>query len=107
MSVPNGRQKPSNAIIPGTDSGTFDYFVEEVFDEDPEPILTASNIQLSEDDNVLVQGMVGSPYAIGFFGYAYYREADVINMLSIDGIDATLDTVEASLPPGPPALHLL
>ena len=57
-------------FIPGTDSGTFDFFVEEVFDENEEPILNASNTQLSEDDNVLVQGVLGSPYAIGCFGYA-------------------------------------
>jgi phosphate transport system substrate-binding protein len=90
---------PDEAIlryIPGTDSGTFDYFVEEVFDEDSEPILNASDTQLSEDDNVLVQGVVGSPYAIGFYGYAYYVEnADVTNVLSIDGIEATLETVDS------------
>jgi phosphate transport system substrate-binding protein len=82
--------------IPGTDSGTFDYFVEVVFDEDSEPILNASNTQLSEDDNVLVQGIIGSPYAIGFYGYAYYVEnADITNVLSIDGIEATLETVDS------------
>ena len=90
---------PNEAIlryIPGTDSGTFDYFVEVVFDEDSEPILNASNTQLSEDDNVLVQGVVGSPYAIAFYGFAYYVEnADVTNVLSIDGIEATLETVDS------------
>ena len=89
---------PAEAIlryIPGTNSGTFDYFVEEVFDKDPEPILNASNTQLSEDDNVLVQGVVGSPYAVAFYGYAYYVEnADVTNVLSINGIEATLETVD-------------
>ncbi len=50
---------PIQRFIPGTDSGTFDYFVEEVFDEDEGPILTAGNTQLSEDDNVLVQGISG------------------------------------------------
>ncbi len=88
---------PSEAIqrfIPGTDSGTFDYFVEEVFDEDEEPILSA-NPQLSEDDNVLVQGISGSPYAIGFFGYAYYIEnQDTLNILSIDGIEANEDSTD-------------
>jgi len=74
-------------FIPGTDSGTFDFFVEEVFDEDEEPILNAANTQLSEDDNVLVQGVLGSPYAIGFFGYAYYAEnEDAMNVLSINGV---------------------
>ena len=75
--------------IPGTDSGTFDYFVEEVFDEEQEPILSASNLELSEDDNVLVQGILGSPYAVGFFGYAYYSEnADTLHILAVDGVEA-------------------
>ncbi len=90
---------PNEAIlryIPGTDSGTFDYFVEVVFDENSEPILNASNTQLSEDDNVLVQGIIGSPYAIGFYGYAYYVEnADVTKVLSIDGIEANAETVDS------------
>ena len=81
--------------VPGTDSGTFDYFVEEVFDEDNEPILAASNIELSEDDNVLVEGILGSPNAIAFFGYAYYQEnADVIKILSIDGVEANQANVD-------------
>ena len=88
---------PAEAIqrfIPGTDSGTFDYFVEEVFDKDEEPILSA-NLQLSEDDNVLVQGIAGSPYAIGFFGYAYYVEnQDTLNILNIEGIEANAQTTD-------------
>jgi phosphate transport system substrate-binding protein len=92
--------EPILRYIPGTDSGTFDYFVEEVFDEDEEPILAASNLELSEDDNVLVQGVLGSPYAVGFFGYAYYNEnADDLNILSIDGVEATGENVDnASYP---------
>ncbi|MGD8627262.1 MAG: phosphate-binding protein, partial [Anaerolineae bacterium] len=77
-------------------SGTFDFFVEEVFDEDEEPILSASNTQLSEDDNVLVQGVLGSPYAIGFFGYAYYVEnEDALTILDIEGVEATAESVDA------------
>jgi phosphate transport system substrate-binding protein len=82
-------------FIPGTDSGTFDYFVEEVFDKDREPHLSASNTQLSEDDNVLVQGILGSPYAVGYFGYAYYAEnVDRLNVLSIDGVEPTKENVD-------------
>jgi phosphate transport system substrate-binding protein len=79
---------PAEAIqvfSPGTDSGTFDYFVEAAVEplfEDAEDsgaaaaeaILAVPGIQLSEDDNVLVQGVEGSPYAIGYFGFAYYTE---------------------------------
>jgi phosphate transport system substrate-binding protein len=71
---PSWPAEPILRFIPGTDSGTFDYFVEVIFEEDEAPILNAANIQFSEDDNVLVQGVQGSPYAIGFFGYAYYNE---------------------------------
>jgi phosphate transport system substrate-binding protein len=84
-------------FIPGTDSGTFDFFVEEVFDKDETPILSAANTQLSEDDNVLVQGVLGSPYAIGFFGYAYYAEnTDVLRVLSIEGVEPTAETVDSA-----------
>ncbi|MBI1295470.1 phosphate ABC transporter substrate-binding protein PstS family protein [bacterium] len=90
---------PSEAIMrfsPGTDSGTFDYFVEEVFDENEEPILSAAELQLSEDDNILVQGVVGSLYGIGYFGYAYYEEnADTLAILNIEGVEPTAETVDS------------
>ncbi len=89
--------EPIVRYIPGTDSGTFDYFVEEVFDNDETPILSASELNLSEDDNVLVQGILGSPYAVGFFGYAYYAEnADTLNVLSIEGIEPSAATVDSN-----------
>jgi len=80
---------------PGTDSGTFDYFVEVVLEKKKELLLNAANLQLSEDDNVLVQGVLGSPYAIGYFGYAYYEEnAGRLNVLSIEGIAPGAVTVD-------------
>ncbi len=86
--------EPIQRFIPGTDSGTFDYFVEAIFETDEAPILS-SNPQLSEDDNVLVQGIQGSPYAIGFFGYAYYQEnADSLHVLNINGIEPNETTTE-------------
>jgi phosphate transport system substrate-binding protein len=80
---------------PGTDRGTFDYFVEEVFDEEEEPILSAANLELSEDDNVLVQGVQGSPYAVGYFGYAYYVEnEDTLRAVPIEGVEPSAENVE-------------
>ncbi|NJL92537.1 MAG: hypothetical protein HC915_01835 [Anaerolineae bacterium] len=94
---PDWPAEPILRYIPGTDSGTFDYFVEEVFDENAEPILAASNTQLSEDDNVLVQGVEGSPFAIAFFGYAYYaEEADRLKILNIEGVEPSFESVEAA-----------
>jgi phosphate transport system substrate-binding protein len=87
--------EPIQRFIPGTDSGTFDFFVEAVFDSDEVPHLSASNTQLSEDDNVLVQGILGSPYAIGYFGYAYYAEnADTLKVLSVEGVEPTRENVD-------------
>jgi phosphate transport system substrate-binding protein len=87
--------EPIQRFIPGTDSGTFDYFVEEVFEADEAVILAAANTQLSEDDNVLVQGVVGSPYAVGFFGYAYYAEnTDVLKILDIEGVTPSAQSVD-------------
>jgi len=92
---PTWPSQPILRFIPGTDSGTFDYFSEEVFDSNPEPLLAAANLQLSEDDNILVQGIKGSPYAIGFFGYAYYAEnAGALNILDIEGVQASSANVD-------------
>jgi phosphate transport system substrate-binding protein len=87
--------EPILRFSPGTDSGTFDYFVEHVFEKDETPLLAAQNLQLSEDDNVLVQGVEGSPFAIGYFGFAYYQEnADKLKALSVDGVAPTAETAE-------------
>ncbi len=87
--------QPILRFIPGTDSGTFDYFVEDIFKKDKKPILAAKNLQLSEDDNILVQGIKGSPYAVGFFGYAYYVEnRDVLKVLSVNGVEPSNETVD-------------
>ncbi|MCS6910647.1 MAG: phosphate ABC transporter substrate-binding protein PstS family protein, partial [Anaerolineales bacterium] len=76
--------EPIQRFSPGTDSGTFDYFVEAVMapankvDGKPnveagkKAILDSVGTQYSEDDNVLAQGVEGSQYAIGYFGYAYF-----------------------------------
>jgi phosphate binding protein len=90
---------PKEAIrlfSPGTDSGTFDYFVEAIFKKDKNLILNAKGIQLSEDDNVLVQGVEGSQFAIGYFGYAYYQpNAEKLNALSIEGVAPSEETAES------------
>ncbi|MCY3718658.1 MAG: substrate-binding domain-containing protein, partial [Anaerolineaceae bacterium] len=79
--------QPIERFIPGTDSGTFDYFVEEVFDRDQAPILDAARTSLSEDDNVLVKGVSGNPFAVGFFGYAWYEaNREILNAVPIEGV---------------------
>jgi len=91
---PSFPNQPIQLFSPGTDSGTFDYFVEHFFKKDPAPLLSA-NPQLSEDDNVLVAGIEASPYAIGYFGYAYYQEnRNRLRILKVEGVEATEENVE-------------
>lgn len=69
---------------PGADSGTFDYFNEEILDK--KGLRTDEVVTLSEDDNTLVTGVAGNKYAIGFFGFAYYEEnKDKLKAVAIDG----------------------
>ena len=92
---PSFPAEPIARYSPGTDSGTFDYFVEAVFDDDATLIQESDGTQFSEDDNVLVQGVEGDTYAIGYFGYAYYLEnADLLKIVSIDGVAPTAETAE-------------
>ncbi len=90
---------PKKEIIrysPGTDSGTFEYFVEHVFKKDKKPILSAKNMNLSEDDNVLVQGVAGNEYAIGYFGYAYFDEnKTTVTAIGIDGVVPSVASINA------------
>ncbi len=84
---------------PGTDSGTFDYFTKAINGEEQasRPDFTAS-----EDDNVLVQGIAGDHYALGYFGYAYYIEnKDKMKVVPIDGgngpITPTIETINSGI----------
>jgi phosphate transport system substrate-binding protein len=56
---------------PGTDSGTFDYFTGVVNGKEQ---ASRGDFTASEDDNVLVQGISGDKYSLGYFGFAYYIE---------------------------------
>ena len=104
---PEWPAEPILRFSPGTDSGTFDYFVEAIMasldddatedvNEGENAILESENTQFSEDDNVLVQGVEGSPYAIGYFGYAYFQENQgALKALSVDGVEPNAETAES------------
>lgn len=102
---PSWPAEPILRFTPGTDSGTFDFFVEvavqktlglESLDDGKQMVLEATNLQTSEDDNVLVQGVEGSPYAIGYFGFAYFNEqADLLTAVSINGVAPSFESAES------------
>jgi phosphate transport system substrate-binding protein len=81
----------------GTDSGTFDYFTDAINGEEG---AIRTDYNASEDDNVTVQGVAGSPGGLGFFGLSYLQEnADTLKGLAVDGgggcVEASLETVQS------------
>jgi len=84
---------------PGQDSGTYDYFVEEILGKKHQ---IRTDAVFSEDDNVLVTGIAGSKGSIGFFGLAYYEEnkdklklIPIINPASGRAVSPDLETVKS------------
>jgi phosphate transport system substrate-binding protein len=70
---------------PGTDSGTFDYFTDEINGEEG---VSREDYQPSEDDNVLVQGVEGESGGFGYFGFSYYEQnQDKLNLIGVDAGD--------------------
>ncbi len=68
---------------PGPDSGTFDYFTEAINGDGG---ACRSDFTASEDDNLIVTGVAGDRYALGFLGYAYFVEnQSIVNAVPIQG----------------------
>jgi len=90
---------PDQAIagfIPGTDSGTYDYMAADVVGDESESL--REDFEVSEDDNILVQGVAGTDGAVGFFGYTYYEEnSEAVKALAIDdGSGCVLPSAETA-----------
>jgi phosphate transport system substrate-binding protein len=68
---------------PGTDSGTFDYFTDEINGEEG---ASRTDYSPSEDDNVIVQGVAGDAGGMGYFGLSYYEQnQERLKALEVDG----------------------
>ena len=80
---PDWPEERIRMYAPGVDSGTFDYFTEAINGDGG---VSRGDFVASEDDNVLVQGVSGDTYSIGYYGYAYYVEnQDKVKVVPIDG----------------------
>tara|TARA_B100001741_G_scaffold104088_1_gene85722 strand:+ start:2807 stop:3751 length:945 start_codon:yes stop_codon:yes gene_type:complete len=80
---------------PGTASGTYDYFAEAICGK---KVGTRGDYTASEDDHVLVQGIAGDKYGLGFFGLAYYEEnKDKLKLVGVDNgngsVSPSMETV--------------
>ncbi len=81
----------------GTDSGTFDYFTEAINGEEG---ASRADYAQTEDDNITVQGVSGTPGGLGYFGLSYLEEnAGAVKGVAIDGgegcVEPTVETVQS------------
>lgn len=88
-----------------SDSGTYEYFNEEVLGKScgadgKQPCAPRSDYTATAEDNVIVEGVKGSRYALGYFGFAYYFEnQDALNVVPIvaggtgDAVAPSFDTI--------------
>jgi phosphate transport system substrate-binding protein len=96
---PEFTAQPLKLYGPGTNSGTVDYFTEAIMGE---AAASRPDYTASEDDNVLVQGVEGDRYSLGYFGFAYYWENQQrLRAVAVDGgsgcvmpTDQTINTNE-------------
>lgn len=82
---------------PGTDSGTFDFFTEEINGEAGN--IRNDYINIGEDDLLAVEGVTGGLGAMAFIPYSYYQEnLDNVKALAVDGgagcVEPTLENVQ-------------
>jgi phosphate transport system substrate-binding protein len=83
---------------PGTDSGTFDFFTDEINGEEG---VSREDYQPSEDDNVLVQGVAGESGGLGYFGHSYYEQnKDKLNLVKVDGGDGCIEPTTETIQTG-------
>ncbi|MET8054390.1 PstS family phosphate ABC transporter substrate-binding protein [Streptosporangium sp. NPDC005286] len=80
---------------PGTDSGTFDYFTDEINGEEG---ASRKDYSPSENDNDIVTGVAGAKGGLGYFGFTYYEEnVDKLKAVEIDsGSGCVAPSVEAA-----------
>jgi phosphate transport system substrate-binding protein len=87
--------RPLNLYGPGTESGTYE-FLNETIVANEEEVSRQSDVEMSEDDNVLVQGVSGDANALGYFGFSYYENnLDTLRTLAVDGVKPTEDTIRS------------
>jgi len=86
-------------FTPGTESGTYDYFTEEVLETDKEQ--RTQKVQTSADDNQIVTGITGTEGALGYVGFAFADEQkDKLKILAVDGGDGCVKPEIATIADG-------
>ena len=89
-------------FAPDTESGTYDFFNEQVLGDPAEGgKKPRSDYTASSDDNTLVQGIEGEANSWGYFGFAYYQNnKEGLKIIKVaeegtTGIEPTAETIES------------
>ena len=86
-------------FTPGSESGTFDYFTDEINGE--EGVQREKGVQTSADDNQIVTGIEGQEGAMGYFGFSFYEQnQDKLNAVKVDGGDGCVAPSSATVQDG-------
>lgn len=90
---------------PGEESGTFDSFVELVIADIAEARgqeeTTRPDYQASANDNVIIDGISGSPSSLGWVGYAFFEQnQDVVKAVQVDGGDGCVGPAPETISDG-------
>ncbi|PEA91879.1 PstS family phosphate ABC transporter substrate-binding protein [Bacillus thuringiensis] len=81
-----------NFYAPGVDSGTYDYFQNVILQNHR----IVKKVSLSEDDQVIMQGVMNDKHAIAFVGYAYYMaNRDKVKAIKVNGVFPTKETIQS------------
>jgi len=86
-------------FTPGTESGTFDFFTDEINGE--EGVQRTAGVQTSADDNVLVTGVSGEKGGLGYFGFSFFdQNKDKLNDVKVDGGGGCVEPTSATIQNG-------
>jgi phosphate transport system substrate-binding protein len=84
---------PLRLFSPGAASGTFDYFTEAI---NGRAKAQRTDVTPSEDDNVLVQGVIRDRGAMAYFGLAYYEENKArLRAVQVNGVVPSLENARS------------
>lgn len=94
---PQWPDQPIELYGADTDSGTFEYFTEVIVGKKNS---SRTKYQAASDDNVLIQGVAGSKYALGYIPYGYCVEnKSKVKVIKISPTIEATDTPAAAVEP--------
>lgn len=91
---------PAMAALKESDADQHNQICTEVRDD-------GAYVDQGEQDNLVVQKILGNPRAVGIFGFSYLEEnADKVQGLPMEGVDPTYDNIASFAYPGARAMYV-